>query len=182
MFEGTEGQRPISVTSSATHEDMVDDPGQYTGAQVWWSNSDYFNMAREFVNPSTNVIFVDFLKKYPPTKKATVKLRNFYQLTIHPLLVSGNIPSERDEQVLIGIFNISMAELPLGLTTFDTNPAFHQIINLTRLHFINQLQKARKGGVFKQLTSNRQDVYQYEGNVEPARRGIIQSLAMLGGR
>jgi len=173
-------EQPTSVVSQGGP--VGADDGGAGGLADWRANNEHVEMLREFVKPSTNPIFDDFLAKSTLTPRAINKLRNFNQLTIHPLLVSGNIPTEKDEAVLVGIFNVAMAMLPLGLVKFDINPEFHQNVQLNRLHFINQLQKARKGRTFSALTANRSEVYQYEGAVQPARRGFLQSFGILGGR
>ncbi len=180
MFGGTGGPRLSSINSSESRGDPDEDPGQYPG-MGYRSNNDYINLARDFINPSTNVAFDKYLAQCDLTPKARLKLKNFYELTIHPLLVSGNIPSPEDEHKLIGIFNVAMAELPLELTTFDINSEFNQVLTLVRLHFINQLQKARKGQTFNRLTTtNRQEVYNLDGNVEPARRNFLSNLNFFG--
>jgi hypothetical protein len=182
-FIETEGPRPASAVSVSAPPGAADeDMGQNDGLNAW-RGTDQLELYKSFITPSTTSLFDEFLKRYPLTRKATLKLRNFYMLTIHPLIVSGNIPTERDEAVLLGIFNRAMAELPLGLTRFDMTPNFHQVVILTRLHFVVQLQKARKGRTFDALTRTRQDVYNYEaGNVQPARRSFLQTFGILGGR
>lgn len=179
MFGGSDGPRLSSINSSEIRGDQEDDSGQYAG-MGYRSNNDFINLARDFVNPSTNVTFDKFLEKCTLTPRAKLKLQNFYELTIHPLLVSGNIPSPEDEQKLMGIFNVGMVELPLGLTTFDTNPEFNQVLTMVRLHYVNQLQKARKGQTFNRLTSSRQEVVNYDANVEGARRSFLSNLNFFG--
>lgn len=182
MFEGTDGQRLSSTNTSEMRGDPDEDAEQYPG-MGWRSTSDFINLARDFVNPSTNIIFDRFLAQCTLTPRARIKLKNFYELTIHPLLVSGNIPSPEDEQKLVGTFNVAMAELPLGLTTFDTTPEFNQVLTLVRLHFINQLQKARKGQTFNRLTtSSRQEIVNMDGTIDRARGGFLSSLNLFGGR
>ncbi len=157
------------------------DPGEYGGLPNWRANNEHVEMVREFVKPSTNTLFDEFLKKYSLTPRANAKVRNLYQLAIHPLLVSGNIPSPEDEERLIRIFNVALSQFPLGLTKFDITPELIQVLELLRLHFINQEQKARKGKILNLLTSNRQEVYQYEGAVQPARRNLLSGLNFFGG-
>lgn len=180
-----EGPRQVSAVSVAVpHGAAVEgDPAGEDGLSAWRGN-DQLELYKAFIVPSTTAQFDEFLKQFHLSKKAKAKLRNLYTLTIHPLIVSGNIPTERDEVVLLAIFNRAVALLPDGLTGFDTrNPALHQVVTLMRLHFTVELQKARKGRTFDALTRTRQDIYQYEaGNVQPARRSFLQTFGILGGR
>lgn len=176
-FGGEQQTQPTSMSAQAA-------PGGLDDAQIsdWRANNEHVELMHEFVKPSTTEGFDKFLATIDMTPRAKRKLRNFYSLTIHPLLVSGNIPTEADERTLVGIFNVTMAELPLDLTRFDLTSEFHQIVGLVRLHFMNQLQKARKGRTFSALTSNRSEVYQYEGGaVAPARRSAAALFGILGG-
>jgi hypothetical protein len=177
--------RPVSAVSTslppgtAGEEDLGDNDGLSS-----WRGNDQLELYKAFITPSTTAQFDEFLKQFRLSKRAKAKLRNLYTLTIHPLIVSGNIPTERDEAVLLAIFNRAVALLPDGLSGFDTrNPALHQVVTLMRLHFTVELQKARKGRTFDALTRTRQDVFNYEaGNVQPARRNFLQTFGILGGR
>lgn len=176
-FRGECGAAAAQVTAQVGNPEEADPYNP-----DWRAQSEYMKYVSQFGDDRPNKLFDAFLKDYPLTRRASAKLRNFYYETISPTMVSGNIKVEGQENTLIGLFNIAMMELPLGLTTFDLTSNFHQVCILTRILFYNQLYKARDGKFFDRLTVQRSENYNFDGPVQQGRRDILGSVFGFGRR
>lgn len=130
----------------------------YPDAQASAStDNELINLIRDFIIDKSLKAQLEYhLKHNPLTPKASHKIKMFFLFALNQQFVTSNIPTKDDnleQRRLQARYKLMTAQLPLGLTRYDINDTYINLLSGIDHCYQNQLLRARNGFTMKRVST-----------------------------